>query len=89
MIEFKLAECKSRAERYPNDLQIRYDLGELYFQTGKISEAIQEFQAAQKNPARKTAAMGYVGKCFARRNMNDMAARKFQDALKTRSTSRS
>lgn len=80
--EYELAECKSRAERYPTDLQIRFELGELYFKTGKLSEAIQEFQKAQSNPARKLAAMGYLAQCFSRRNMNDMAARKLQDALK-------
>jgi tetratricopeptide (TPR) repeat protein len=80
--EFKLSECKSRVERYPTDLQIRFELGELYFQAGKVSEAIQEFQKAQSNPARKIAAMGYLGQCFAKRGMNDMAARKFQDAIK-------
>src|SRR5206468_3608338 len=48
---FQLNECKSRAERYPTDLQIRFELGELYFKAGKISEAIQEFQKAQSNPS--------------------------------------
>jgi tetratricopeptide (TPR) repeat protein len=81
-LAYQLDECQKRAERYPTDLQIRFELGELYFQTGKISEAIQEFQKAQSNPARRLHAMGYLGQCFARRNMNDMAARKFQDAIK-------
>ena len=79
---FQLSECKARADRYPTDLQIRYDLGELYFKAEKISEAIQEFQKAQSNPARRVQTMGYLGQCFARRGMNDMAARKFQEAIK-------
>lgn len=81
-LAYQLDECQKRAERYPTDLQIRYELGELYFQTGKTSEAIQEFQKAQNNPAKRIQAMGYLGQCFARRSMNDMAARKFQDAIK-------
>jgi len=80
--EFQLKECKSRVDRYPNDLQIRFELGELYFHAGKTSEAIQEFQKAQSNPAKRIASMGYLGQCFARRNMNDMAARKLQEAIK-------
>jgi tetratricopeptide (TPR) repeat protein len=32
--EFKLAECKQRAEKYPTDLAIRFDLGQLYFEAG-------------------------------------------------------
>ena len=83
---FFLEECKSRAEKYPNDLQIRFELGQLYFKTGKIGEAIQELQKAQNNPHRKLQAMGLLGQCFAQRGMNDMAARKLQDALKEKLT---
>ena len=49
---------------------------------GKIGEAIPEFQKAQSNPNRKTKAMGYLGQCYARRNMNDLAVRTFESALK-------
>ena len=85
-LAYQLDECQKRAERYPTDLQIRFDLGELYFQTGKISEAIQEFQKAQNNPARRLPALGYLGQCFARRNMNDLAARTLQNAIKEKPT---
>lgn len=80
--EYQLAECKSRAERYPTDLQIRFELGVLYFNAGKYSEAIQEFQKAQNNPNRRLQAMSYLGQCFAARGMNDLAARKLQEALR-------
>lgn len=80
--EYQLTETKSRAERYPTDLQIRFDLGELYFKSGKISEAIQEFQKARNYPAKRLQAMAYLGQSFARRGMNDLAARTLQDAIK-------
>ena len=80
--EYQLSECQRRMERFPTDLQIRFELGQLYFQAGKISEAIGEFQKARSNPHRKVASLNYLGQCFARRNMNDMAARTFEDALK-------
>src|SRR5262245_16783323 len=79
---FQLAECQKRAERYPNDLQIRFELGELYFKAGKVSEAILEFQKAQNNPHRKIQALGYLGQCFARRGMHELAARTLLNALK-------
>ena len=58
---YQLAECQKRAERFPTDLQIRFELGQLYFQAGKIGEAIQEFQKAQGNPHRRIAALNYPG----------------------------
>ncbi len=79
---YTLEECKQRVDSYPNDLQIRFEMGQLYFQANKIGEAIQEFQKAQNNPHRRVQTLGYLGQCFARRNMNDMAARTLQTALK-------
>ncbi|MDB6056145.1 MAG: Tetratricopeptide repeat protein [Verrucomicrobiales bacterium] len=80
--EFLLGESKKRADKYPNDLQLRYDLGLLYFQANKISEAIQEFQKSQSNPHRRISSLNYLGQCFAKRGMNDLAARTFQNGLK-------
>ena len=83
---FQLEACKQRADKYPTDLQIRFELGQLYFQAGKISEAIQEFQKAQNNPQRRLMAIMFLGRCFARRGMNDLAAKKIQEALKEKLT---
>ncbi len=80
--EYLMKECKERAEKYPNDLLIRFELGVLYFNAGKISEAIQEMQKAQNNPNKRLQALSYLAQCFAKRNMNEMAARTIQTALK-------
>ena len=57
-------------------------MGQLYFQTGKITEAIQEFQKAKNNPHKSLAAMNYLAQCYAKRKMFDMAARTLQSAIK-------
>ena len=79
---YELAQCRKRVERYPNDLQMRFELGELYFKAGSFSEAISELQKAQNNPHRRVQAMSYLGQCFARRGINDLAARTLQNAIK-------
>jgi tetratricopeptide (TPR) repeat protein len=79
---FQMEECRKRAERYPTDLQIKFELGQLYYQAGKFNEALAEFQKALSNPQRRLAAMAAAGQCLAAKGMNDMAAQKFQDALK-------
>jgi tetratricopeptide (TPR) repeat protein len=81
-LAYQLAECQKRAEKFSTDLQIRFELGQLYFQSGKIGEAIQEFQKAKGNPHRRIAAMNYLAQCFAKRKMFDLATRTLQDALK-------
>jgi tetratricopeptide (TPR) repeat protein len=80
--EFKLAECQQRVEKYPTDLGIRFELGQLYFEAGKISEAIGELQKAQQNPNKRIAAMSLLAQCFAKRGMNDSAVRTLQNAIK-------
>jgi tetratricopeptide (TPR) repeat protein len=81
-LAFHLGEVQRQMDKYPNDLQLRFELGQLYLEAGKISQAIQEFQRAQVNPHRRIAALNYLGQCFALRGMNDLAARTFQNALK-------
>jgi len=79
---FQLADCQKRVEKYPTDLAIRYELGVLYFQAGKIAEAIAEFQKAQGNPHKRLAAMSLLAQCFAKRGMNDSAVRTLQNAIR-------
>jgi tetratricopeptide (TPR) repeat protein len=81
-LTFQVTDCQKRVEKYPTDLAIRFEMGELYFQVGKISEAIQEFQKAQQNPHKRLASMSFLAQCFARRKMFDLAARTLQNAIK-------
>jgi tetratricopeptide (TPR) repeat protein len=81
-LEFQVAECRKRVDKYPTDLAIRFEMGALYFKAGQISEAIQEFQKAQSNPHKRIASMNYLAQCFAKRKMYDLAARKLQEAIK-------
>jgi tetratricopeptide (TPR) repeat protein len=81
-LSYQLTECQKRVERYPTDLAIRFELGVLCFQAGKISEAIAEFQKAQQNPHKKLPAMNYLAQCYAKRKMYDIAARTLQNAIK-------
>ncbi len=81
-LNFQVAECQKRVEKYPTDLAIRFEMGQLYFQVGKIGEAIQEFQKSQNNPHKKLASMSCLAQCFAKRKMYDLAASTLQRAIK-------
>jgi tetratricopeptide (TPR) repeat protein len=79
---FQLTECQKRAEKFPTDLGIRFELGQLLFQAGRIGEAIAEFQKAQNNPHKRLPAMNYLAQCYAKRKMFDLAAKTLQNAIK-------
>lgn len=80
--EYILDECRKRVEKYPTDSANRFDLAVLYYNRGRIPEAIPEFQKAEGNPSKRLQAMVYSARCFAAQNKNDMAARKLQAVLK-------
>ncbi len=79
---YKIASCQKRVEKFPTDLAIRFEMGVLYFEAGKINEAIQEFQKSKTNPNKKLASMNYLAQCFSKRKMYDLAAKTFQEAIK-------
>jgi tetratricopeptide (TPR) repeat protein len=79
---YRIAEGQKRVERNPTDLAMRYEMGVLYFNAGKIAEAMGEFQKSKNNPNKKVASMNYLGQCFAKRKMYPLAATTLQDAIK-------
>jgi tetratricopeptide (TPR) repeat protein len=79
---YRIAECQKRVDRNPTDLAIRYEMGGLYFNAGKITEAMAEFQKAKNNPNKKGPSMNYLAQCFAKRKMFPLAVSTFQEAIK-------
>lgn len=80
---YALGEAQKLVERFPTDLQLRFELGKLYFEAGKNTEAIAEFQKAQANPHRRLASMNYLAQCFAKRKVTqDLAVRTLQNAIR-------
>ncbi len=78
---FMLEDAKKRVDRYPNELALRYDLGVLFFRTDKINEAIKELQKAQKDGKCRVRALFYLGQCFAKKKMHDMATKQLETAI--------
>lgn len=84
--ELEIRSARELVDRYPSDLHHRFELGQIYFRLGRISEAIAEFQKAQNNPHRRVASLGYLGQCFARRGLHDVAVRTLQKAIDEKNT---
>jgi tetratricopeptide (TPR) repeat protein len=80
--EYELSRARQLADQYSNDLQLRFELGQLYFKRQRWNEAIQEFQKAQASPHKRIPALHYLGQCFARRGIHDLAVRAFQTAIR-------
>lgn len=75
-------DARARVERNPTDKQVRFDLGQAYFNAGMHTEAIPELQQAKSNPNIRIKAMLLLGRCFERKNMNDLAQSALAEASK-------
>ena len=78
---FILAEARERVDRNPTDLLAHFDLGVALMDSGQPQDAIGHFQRARSNPSVRLKAMGKLGQCYVARNMNDLAAKTFSDAV--------
>ena len=77
---FLFNDLQDRVARYPNDLQFKFEYGVLLFQQNKINEAIQQFQASQRNAQRRIQSLYYIGMCFKSKQQYDMAIDQLQRA---------
>ena len=79
--DFIFQNAKELVTRYPNDLQFRYDLGVQFFEHGQITEAIEEFQSAQRNPQRRARALFYLALCFKQKGQFDIALEQLDKSM--------
>lgn len=79
--EFEITEARKRVDKHPNDLACRHELGVLLFNGGRTSDAIREFQKSQLNPHKKISSLYYLGRCFAKQKMYDVAIQSLQTAV--------
>ncbi|MBU1863191.1 MAG: tetratricopeptide repeat protein [Candidatus Omnitrophica bacterium] len=79
--EAELKAAQERVALYPNDLSLKYALGEVYFELGQHDKAIVEFQQAVKDPAFSIRALSKLGLSFFHKGMYDLAAQQFNKAL--------
>jgi tetratricopeptide (TPR) repeat protein len=79
--QFVFDDLQERVKRYPNDLRLRFELGEILFANDYVSEAIQQFQLAQRNPKDRIHALYYLGMCFKSKRQYDLAVEQLEKAL--------
>lgn len=80
-VQFILAEARERVDRNPTDLIAHFDLATALMDAGLHQEAIGHLQRSRSNPSVRLKAMAKLGQCYISRNMNDLAARTFTDAI--------
>lgn len=70
-----------RADRFPNEIGHRLELGVRLLKADLLDEAIAELQQARRDERLKWKAGLYLGLCFRKRNNWRLAQRNFEEAL--------
>ncbi len=70
-----------RAERFPNDMQLQFDLGEYQFECQKYDEAEKTFKAVAENPQKRRGSLVYIGRCALLRNAPEEAVTYLREAV--------
>ena len=78
--QFVFDDLAQRVERYPNDLNLRYELGVQYFTYEYYDEALEHLQLAQKSPKDRLWALYYLAMCFLKKGQTDMAVMQLETA---------
>lgn len=79
--ELELAEVERRVREHPTDLGLRYRIGQLVLEAGRVDDAIEHFQYAVKDPRRRVDALIGLGAAFQTKGLVDLARKQFETAL--------
>jgi len=78
--EIFIADAQERVARNPTDLQLRFELGENFFNAGRFREAVPELQRARQNPHARLKTMNLLGCCYSELGMLDLAMKQLEEA---------
>lgn len=80
--EKDLEHFEHLVERFPNNLNYRFRLGQRYQSAGRVNDAIKQFQQARNDPRHHGACLLELGKCFYQIKQHKLAASHFGDAIR-------
>ncbi len=79
---YRMRHALNRARTFPNDMQMQFDLAELYFERGGIDEAKNLFHSIAQNPQKRRASLVYIGRCELLSGNPEAAIEPIESALK-------
>ena len=80
-LELEISEYRRRVERQPTDLSHRFNLGVRLIQSGDIDGAAAEFQKTVGDPKVRQESHRYLGFCFGKKNLLDLAVQQYTSFL--------
>ena len=83
LAQIEIDEYRKRAERQPTELSHKFNLGVRLLQIGQIEAAASEFQRTVADPRYRLKSHKYLGVCFGKKSMHDLAVKNYSAYLTT------
>lgn len=81
LLQQEITVFSARVERYPQDLRLKAELAQRFYESGKSALAIPLYQQASKDPRLEAVVLVSLGKCFLKERKNDLAEFQFKRAV--------
>ncbi len=81
LLAYELKMYAERAENYPTDLSMKFELGRRQLTAGQIDGAIGSLQQARRDPKRRIQALTYLGQAFGKKEWHHEAVETYEGAL--------
>ncbi len=78
---YRLRHATKRAKDFPNDAQLQFDLGALYFERGEYDKAEEIMKHCAEIPQTRRNALVYLGRCAILRNAPEEAVQSLEEAV--------
>ncbi|MBX7245032.1 MAG: protein kinase, partial [Candidatus Sumerlaeaceae bacterium] len=79
--ELAITNFVSYLETNPNDKEIIFELGMLYYESDKLDDAIRMLQQLTDEESFRRSALKALGECFRKKQLYDVAIDRFNEAL--------
>jgi len=80
--QVQIEEFRTRVGRQPTEMEHRYNLGKCLIAAGEIEAAAGEFQKTVHDPRHKKESLRYLGFCFQKKGLIDLAVQQYDQFLK-------
>ena len=81
VLQQEITVLSRRVDRYPQDMKMKFELAQLFYQIGKFAQAIPLLQKAAKDPRLEAQVAVSLGKCFLKEHRNELAEFQFKTAV--------
>ncbi len=80
-LRFELDHFTERANQYPTDMKVRFELGKRQYKGQMFDEAIASFQGAKNDPKSRAEASFFLGQCYGHKGWSDESIESFEAAM--------